>query len=103
MIPWWAWVKRFHLPIAEKVNGRAAMIGYVMGLFVDQLTGVGLVEQQDSFFGKILLFATVFGCAFIRETEQVQNIKNLVDEATFYDKQWNATWEGQERPSKMQQ
>lgn len=38
-IPWWAWVKRFHLPEAEKLNGRAAMVGYVLALFVDQLTG----------------------------------------------------------------
>ena len=26
-IPWWAWVRRFHLPEAEKLNGRAAMLG----------------------------------------------------------------------------
>ena len=38
-IPWWAWVRRFHLPEAEKLNGRAAMVGYVLALFVDQLTG----------------------------------------------------------------
>lgn len=38
-IPWWAWVRRFHLPEAEKLNGRAAMMGYVLALFVDQLTG----------------------------------------------------------------
>jgi hypothetical protein len=25
--------------------------------------------------------------------------KNLLDEATFYDKQWNSTWEGAVRPS----
>lgn len=24
MVPWWAWVKRFHLPQAEMINGRAA-------------------------------------------------------------------------------
>lgn len=40
-IPWWAWVRRFHLPEAEKLNGRAAMVGYVLALFVDQLTGEG--------------------------------------------------------------
>jgi hypothetical protein len=65
-IPWWAWVRRFHLPEvsakravaaavawlsrlatrsvslqAEKLNGRAAMMGYVLALFVDQLTGEG--------------------------------------------------------------
>ncbi len=28
--------------------------------------------------------------------------KNLLDEATFYDKQWQATWEGQNRPSESE-
>jgi hypothetical protein len=65
-IPWWAWVRRFHLPEAEKLNGRAAMVGYVMALFVDQLTGVGLADQQGSFFGKVLLHVAVFGILLIR-------------------------------------
>ncbi|CAN1195583.1 Light-harvesting complex-like protein 3 isotype 1, chloroplastic [Linum perenne] len=26
IIPWWAWMKRYHLPEAELLNGRAAMI-----------------------------------------------------------------------------
>lgn len=75
MVPWWAWVKRFHLPIAEKVNGRAAMLGYVMALLVDQATGVGIADQQDSFFGKVLLHVAVFGCLFIREVSQVEDLK----------------------------
>ena len=44
-IPWWAWVRRFHLPEAEKLNGRAAMVGYVLALFVDQLTGESQLGQ----------------------------------------------------------
>lgn len=75
MIPWWVWVKRFHLPTAEKVNGRAAMLGYVLALWVDQATGVGLAEQQDSFLGKILLHLTIFGCLFIREVKDIGNLK----------------------------
>ncbi|KAL4450666.1 hypothetical protein ABPG77_001022 [Micractinium sp. CCAP 211/92] len=98
-IPWWAWVRRFHLPEAEKLNGRAAMMGYVLALFVDQLTGVGLLDQQNSFIGKVLLHICVFAILLIRTTSDIDKYKNLVDEATFYDKQWNATWEGQERPS----
>lgn len=46
MIPWWAWVRRFHLPEAEKLNGRAAMIGYLLAGVVDLSSGAGLVEQQ---------------------------------------------------------
>lgn len=51
---------------AEKLNGRAAMVGYIMALFVDQLTGVGLVDQQESFFGKLLLHVAVFGILLVR-------------------------------------
>lgn len=98
-IPWWAWVRRFHLPEAEKLNGRAAMLGYVLALFVDQLTGVGLLDQQNSFFGKVLLHVAVFAILLIRTTSDIDKYKNLLDEATFYDKQWQATWESQERPS----
>jgi len=98
-IPWWAWVRRFHLPEAEKLNGRAAMMGYVLALFVDQLTGVGLLDQQNSFIGKVLLHVCVFAILLVRTSSDLDKYKNLLDEATFYDKQWNATWEGQERPS----
>lgn len=44
-IPWWAWVRRFHLPQAELLNGRACMVGYLLAGIVDVLTGSGLVEQ----------------------------------------------------------
>jgi hypothetical protein len=33
----------------------------------------------------------------------LEQYKGLIDEATFYDKQWNATWEGVRRPSETQQ
>jgi hypothetical protein len=46
MIPWWAWVKRFHLPEAEKLNGRAAMVGYLLAGLTELASGAGLVEQQ---------------------------------------------------------
>jgi hypothetical protein len=62
IVPWWAWVKRFHLPEAELLNGRAAMIGYAAGWLVDAATGVGLVDQQNSFLGKLLLFILVGDC-----------------------------------------
>eukprot|EP00270_Netrium_digitus_P016057 TRINITY_DN569_c0_g1_i1.p1 TRINITY_DN569_c0_g1~~TRINITY_DN569_c0_g1_i1.p1 ORF type:complete len:294 (-),score=66.94 TRINITY_DN569_c0_g1_i1:281-1162(-) len=91
-IPWWAWVRRFHLPEAEKLNGRAAMVGFALGYVVDSLTGVGLVDQTSGFFGKLLLLLAVAGILLVRKTEDISNIKNLADEWTFYDKQWQATW-----------
>eukprot|EP00882_Tetradesmus_deserticola_P030428 GHRQ01034162.1.p1 GENE.GHRQ01034162.1~~GHRQ01034162.1.p1 ORF type:complete len:129 (+),score=66.39 GHRQ01034162.1:548-934(+) len=102
-IPWWAWVRRFHLPEAEKLNGRACMVGYFMALIVDQLTGYGLVDQQNSFLGKLLLHITVFGVLLVRSTADLDKFKNLLDEATFYDKQWQATWAGVPRPSETEQ
>lgn len=101
-IPWWAWVRRFHLPEAEKLNGRAAMMGYVLALFVDKLTGAGLIDQQESFLGKVALHVCVFAILLFRTSSDVEKYKNLVDEATFYDKQWQATWEGQERPTESE-
>lgn len=102
-IPWWAWVRRFHLPVAEKLNGRAAMMGYVLAIFVDKLSGAGLIDQQESFLGKVALHICVFGILLFQTRSDFDKYKNLIDEATFYDKQWNATWEGQTRPSETEQ
>eukprot|EP00793_Prasinoderma_coloniale_P001725 PRCOL_00003530-RA len=91
-IPTWVWIKRFHLPQAELINGRACMVGYTMALIIDATTHVGLVDQQFSFAGKLATFATVLGCLFIRQMSDLDGLKNLADEATFYDSQWGATW-----------
>ncbi|KAG5592759.1 hypothetical protein H5410_043273 [Solanum commersonii] len=93
IIPWWAWMKRFHLPEAELLNGRAAMVGFFMAYFVDSLTGVGLVDQMGNFFCKTLLFVAVAGVLLIRKNEDIETLKKLVDESTFYDKQWQASWQ----------
>ncbi|CAL8467037.1 g6573 [Coccomyxa elongata] len=97
-IPWWAWVKRFHLPEAEKANGRAAMVGYFLAYFVDSWTGAGLYDQQNSFLGKLALHLVVFAILIFRSSDSLASLKNLLDEATFYDKQWQANWLNTERP-----
>ena len=102
-VPWWVWVRRYHLPEAELVNGRAAMIGYALGYVVDALSGHGLVDQTSGFLGKTLIFATVLGVCLVRKMDDINTFKGLADEATFYDKQWQATWEGQDRPSETEQ
>jgi hypothetical protein len=79
-IPWWAWMRRFHLPEAEKLNGRAAMVGYFAALLVDQLSGYGLLDQQNSFLGKLLLHVTVFGVLLVRSTADLDKYKTLLDE-----------------------
>ncbi|ONK73448.1 uncharacterized protein A4U43_C04F31600 [Asparagus officinalis] len=93
IVPWWAWTKRFHLPEAERLNGRAAMIGFFMAYFVDSLTGVGLVDQMGNFFCKTLLFVAVAGVLLIRKNEDIETLKKIFDETTFYDKQWQASWQ----------
>jgi hypothetical protein len=60
------------------------MVGYFLALVVDQLTGYGLVDQQESFLGKLLLHITVFGVLLVRSTADLDKYKNLLDEATFY-------------------
>lgn len=74
------------------------MLGYVLALFVDKLSGASLLEQQGSFLGLVALHITVFGVLFVRQLSDIDNFKTLVDEATFYDKQWNATWSIIKRP-----
>ncbi|RWV96114.1 hypothetical protein GW17_00041203 [Ensete ventricosum] len=93
IVPWWAWIRSFHLPEAEKLNGRAAMIGFFMAYFVDSLTGIGLVGQTGNFFCKTLLFATVVWVLLIRENRDIKNLKKLFEDTTLYDKQWRATWQ----------
>ncbi|KAF3340435.1 hypothetical protein FCM35_KLT16206 [Carex littledalei] len=100
IIPWWQWIKRFHLPEAELLNGRAAMIGFFMAYFVDSLTGAGLVDQMGNFFCKTLLFVAVVGVLFVRKNEDIENIKKLIEESTFYDKQWQATWQDENSSDK---
>ena len=40
----------------------------------------------------------VFGVLIVRNVADIDSIRNLIDEATFYDKQWSATWENTTRP-----
>ncbi|GFP87040.1 hypothetical protein PHJA_000847800 [Phtheirospermum japonicum] len=75
------------------VAGRAAMVGFFMAYIVDALTGVGVVGQTGNFICKAALFFTIIGVLVFRRKEDVENIRKLADEATFYDKQWQASWQ----------
>ena len=79
------------------------MVGYLLAGIVDLISGAGLVDQQESFLGKLALHICVFGILFVRSTADLDKYKGLIDEATFYDKQWQATWDGVRRPSESQQ
>ncbi|GAA0157552.1 hypothetical protein LIER_14798 [Lithospermum erythrorhizon] len=92
IIPWWAWIMHTHLPEAELLNGRAAMVGFFMSYVVDGLTGLDVVGQTGNFFCKTALFITIVGVLVFREREDIGNLQKLADEATFYDKQWQASW-----------
>jgi len=103
IIPWQVWMRRFHLPEAESVNGRAAMIGFAAAWFLDCTTGFGLKELMASGIGQFAFFATVSGIALVRRLEDLETLKALVSEATFYDNQWNETWKDAPRPSETEQ
>jgi hypothetical protein len=102
IVPWHVWMRRFHLPEAEKANGRAAMIGYAFAYLIDAAGGAGLVDLHNSFLGKTAILVTILGVTMIRSLKDLDMLKDLAEEATFYDKQWNASWEGVERPSETQ-
>jgi hypothetical protein len=78
------------------------MIGYAAALLVDSVGHVGLVDQSNSFFGKLFMWTTFAGVALIRSTKDLDTFKQLLKEATFYDDQWNATWQGVRRPSEKE-
>lgn len=83
----------------SKIAGRAAMIGFFMAYFVDGLTGAGLVDQMGNFFCKTLLLVAVAGVLLVRKNEDIENLKKLIEETTFYDKQWQATWQDENASS----
>ncbi|KAF3953487.1 hypothetical protein CMV_021075 [Castanea mollissima] len=88
--------REVHLPEAELINGRAAMVGFFMAYLVDALTGLDVVGQTGNFICKAGLFVTVvISVILLRRTEDFENLKKLADEATFYDKQWQASWQDQ--------
>lgn len=64
-----------------------------MGYVVDGMTGLDLVGQTGNFICKAALLLTVVGVLLFRRKEDIQNIKKLADEATYYDKQWKASSE----------
>lgn len=42
------------------------MVGYALAWVVDSLSGYGLVDQQNSFLGKLLLHIAVFAILIFR-------------------------------------
>ncbi|CAI9091953.1 OLC1v1027077C1 [Oldenlandia corymbosa var. corymbosa] len=95
IIPWWAWITHSHLPEAELLNGRAAMVGFFMSYLVDGLTGIDVVGQTGNFVCKAAVFATVIGVVLFRKKDDFEKLQKLADEATFYDKQWQSSWKDQ--------
>ncbi len=73
--------------MTDNYHQLALQVGYFLALFVDQLTGAGLLDQQNSFLGKLALHVVVFGVLLLRTNGDLDKYKNLLDEATFYDKQ----------------
>ncbi|KAL5569715.1 hypothetical protein UlMin_026290 [Ulmus minor] len=95
IIPWWACLLRSYLPEAELINGRAAMVGFLMSYVVDALTGLDVVGQSGNFICKAGLFVTIIGVIFFRKTQDFEYLKKVADEATLYDKQWQSSWQDQ--------
>ncbi|KAJ9678601.1 hypothetical protein PVL29_020697 [Vitis rotundifolia] len=96
IIPWWAWMMRSHLPEAELINGRAAMVGFFMAYLVDALTGLDVVGQTGNLICKAGLLVTVMGVIFFRRAQDFDSLRKLADEATLYDKQWESSWQDQD-------
>lgn len=72
------------------------MVGFFAAYIVDGLTGLDMVGQTGNFVCKAALFVTIISIVLFRQTEDLKNLRNLIDEATFYDKQWQASWKEQD-------
>ncbi|KAF2311662.1 hypothetical protein GH714_025708 [Hevea brasiliensis] len=97
----WDIHNHMYLTIHTCVNstGRAAMVGFFMSCIVDALTGLDMVSQTGNLLCKAGLFVTVISILLLRRTEDFDNLRKLADEATLYDKQWQASWQDQNAPS----
>lgn len=73
--------------------GRAAMVGFFTAYFVDGLTRLDVVGQTGNFICKVGLFASVIGVLLFRRSQDFGNLQKLADEATLYDRQWQASWQ----------
>ncbi|GKB29404.1 hypothetical protein Tco_0868805, partial [Tanacetum coccineum] len=85
------------MPFNHYCAVQAAMVGFFMAYFIDSLTSVGLVDQMENFFCKTLLFVAIAGVLLRRKNEDVDNLKKLLDETTFYDNHekkevWRGKW-----------
>ena len=81
--------------------------GGMMSNLANQLKEQGALDKIHKVFEEIPRVRADLGFPpLVTPTSQIvgtQAVLNvLADEATFYDKQWNATWEGKERPSDSQ-
>ncbi|KAF5456207.1 hypothetical protein F2P56_025713 [Juglans regia] len=74
-------------------SGLPSFLGFFMAYLVDALTGLDVVGQTGNFICKAGLLVTVIGVMLFRRTQDFENLKRLADEATFYDKQWQASWQ----------
>lgn len=66
-----------------------------MAYLADALTSLDVVGQTGNFICKAGLFVTVISVILLRRTEDFENLKKLAEEATFYDKPWQASWQDQ--------
>lgn len=57
---------------AEKLNGRACMVGYFLALLVEKITGAGLADQQGSFLGLLSLHIVVFAVLLFPTVDRIQ-------------------------------
>lgn len=69
------------------------MLGFFMAYLVDALTGLDVVGQTGNLVCKAGLFVTVISVMLLRRTQDFGSLKRLADEATFYDRQWQASWQ----------
>ncbi|KAM3730669.1 hypothetical protein ACB098_12G104000 [Castanea mollissima] len=103
IIPWWAWLVSLN---SYKMKILAIILKTSLHYYLSLVSSCrsscngrilhGILSQTGNFICKAGLFVTVvISVILLRRTEDFENLKKLADEATFYDKQWQASWQDQ--------
>ncbi|KAB5525278.1 hypothetical protein DKX38_023027 [Salix brachista] len=72
--------------MSEQQEKPALATGHVVTLNVEGQRGLDMLGQAGNFICKAVLFETIIGIILFRLTEDFENLRKLVDEATFYEK-----------------
>lgn len=74
---------------------------YATACDIHRVLGQSLPKVRDCSCGSMCCFRLILPTSVCRSTDSLASLRNLLDEATFYDKQWDAQWQKGNRPKEQ--